>query len=104
MGFREDLVFWMVIIFHRISQVREESTALLCFERLTTPSPKMFKPFFCICGEGDFGCLHLFSSVPTRSPHYKPGRDSGQKRQKRCSVAETTAEKAVTEGFVNPCY
>lgn len=36
-GFREDLLFWMVIIFHRISQVREESTALLCFERVTTP-------------------------------------------------------------------
>lgn len=104
MGFREDLLFWMVIMLHRISQVREGSTALLCFQRVTTPSPNMFKPFYCIYGEGDCGCLHPFWSVPTRSPHYKPGRDSGQKRQKWCSVAKRTAENAMTEGFVNPYY
>lgn len=104
MGFREDLLFWMVIIFHRISQGREESTALLCFETVTTPTPNMFKPFFYICGEGDFGCLHLFWSVPTRWPHCKPGRDSGQERQKWCSLDKRTAKKAMTEGFVKPCY
>lgn len=103
-GFREDLLFWMVIIFHRISQVREESTALLCSETVTTPSPNLFKPFFCICGEGDFGCLHLFWSVPTRSSPCKLGRDSGQKRQKWCSLDKRTAKKAMTEGFVKPCY
>lgn len=81
MGCREDLLFWMVIIFHRISQVREKSTALLCFQRVTVPSPNMYKPFFCICGEGDFGFLHPFLSAPTRSPHCKHGRDSGQKRE-----------------------
>lgn len=100
-GFREDLLFWMVIIFHKTSQVREENTALLCFERVTTPSPNMLKPFFCIYGEGDYGCLHPFWSVPTRSPYCKPGRDSGQKRQKWCSVDKRTAEKAMTEGFTS---
>lgn len=60
--------------------------------------------FFCICGEGDFGCLHPFWSVPTRSPHCKPGRDSGQKRQKWCSMDKRTAEKERAEGFANPCY
>lgn len=86
MGFREDLLFQLVIIFHRMSQVREESAALLCFETGTTSSTNMFKPFFCIYGEWDFGCLHLCWMVPTGLPHCEPGRDSGQTRQQGCSA------------------
>lgn len=53
---------------------------------LPTPSTNMFKPFLCTYGEWDFGCLHLCWMVPTRLSHCKSGRDSGQMRQKRCSV------------------
>lgn len=51
MGFREDLLFRLGIIFHRMSQMKEERTALLCFEAGTTPSTNMFKPFLCTYGE-----------------------------------------------------
>lgn len=69
MGFGEDLLFQLVIIFPRMSQVREENTVLLCFEIGTTPSTNIFKPFFFIYGEGDAGCLHLCRTVPVPPGH-----------------------------------
>lgn len=76
MGCREDLLFHLVIIFYSMSRVREESPVLLCFETGTT---SMFKPFFCIYGEWDFGYLHLCWKAPTGLPHCKPGREMRQK-------------------------
>lgn len=82
----------------------EKSTVLLCFETGTTPSTNMFKWFFCIYLEWDFGCLCLHWMVLTGLPHCEPGRDQGRQGRRAVLWIRSSAEKRVMEGFVNPCY
>lgn len=88
MGFGEDLLFQLVIIFPRMSHVREENTVLLCFEIGTTPSTI----FLHLCGGRCWLSPPVQNSTcPPRSPHGEPGRDLWQTRQ-RTTLAINSAD------------